>query len=123
VNLRIGTAVQLVFSDPWDFPPVPGPLLGTVERYSTRSAGGSPEQVLLRLQDPADWRDQKVEYFVATGRSAPDFLEELGHGESVTCNLVAIPLERALGDAPLDTGWWRGGLSAIATVAALQQGH
>jgi len=119
VSLVPGMTVEIIVSDPWDFGTAHG--AGPFKACLT-CAASDPNRAMkgtaavFKLEETRMFRDVKCEYFVAQTRHEGSDLERLSVGEPVNCNLICIPVERALSDNPLDLAWWRGGVSLLASV-------
>lgn len=105
-------SIVVKLSDPWD--------LG--ERLNWKPLGAvvlsvdnndSPENLILRLASPFEYKNVHCEYFVASTRHENERLKDLASGKAVFCGLTRIPESRMRSADPFDLGWWRGGPALI----------
>jgi len=99
-------------SDPWD--------LGERLNWESLSAvvlsvdnNDFPENLILRLTSPFEYKNVKCEYFVVSTRHENEQLKDLANSKPVFCGLTRIPESRLQSTDPFDLGWWRGGPALI----------
>lgn len=105
-------SVTVKLSDPWD--------LGEKLNWKPLSAvilsvdnNDSPENLILRLTSPFEYKNVECEYFVVSTRHENEQLKDLVRSKSVFCGLTRIPESRLQSTDPFDLGWWRGGPALI----------
>ena len=116
----IGMKVEIRISDPWElgdarsWEPLPGTIIKVQGAQSSRDEG-----ILIRLQEPLQYKEVDCEYFAANPRLVGGTFEQLLAGKDVFSDVTRIPPERAHSDDPFDLSWWRGGVAIIGNVAPI----
>lgn len=105
-------SITVKLSDPWD--------LGERLNWKPLSAvvlsvdnNDLPENLILKLASPFEYKNVKCEYFVVSTRHENEQLKDLASSKSVFCGLTRIPESCLQSTDPFDLGWWRGGPALI----------
>jgi hypothetical protein len=106
-----GMNVQLIVSDPWDFVTASGP--GPYKARIVQIDSSSPPQMLLKLDKPVEYRDNRWEFLVASPRHTDDSFSFLFSGRSIHINARCID-RNDITKGDLFGVAWRGGLALIA---------
>jgi hypothetical protein len=107
--------ITVTISEPWEldeamqwrsFP-------GEMQRLIDAAHGG---RVLIKLDDPLQYRGSKWHYVVGTARHTGDSVASLQAGQKVLSALTGITEQQAMSDNPFDMGHWRGGLAFVGDI-------
>ena len=113
----VGTKVQILVSDPWDFATevLVESIIAVIEHVLIRIDAKTVEfheheSVLLRVLEPFAYKKLKFEYLLASPRHFGNGLQELSRGENIPFNFLRIPELEAKPDDPFQAERdWRGG--------------
>ena len=109
--------IEAIVTDPWDFSSAWGTWRKAVVLQVGRVADeGSEEALLIRLQNPVEFANNRCEYFIAAPRYESGSIETLASKHALEVSLTWLPDERAKGPNPFDLSWWRGGAAGLGSL-------
>lgn len=117
------TPVAISLSEPWELGEALGwhLLLGQIQ-HAEAWAAHAPDldvqgtKLLIRLDRPFTFKNQGAEWLVGTPRHRPGPGDDPYAIFDRSFNFVRVPAKQALSEKPLDTTWWRGGLTLIGQI-------
>jgi len=115
VTLRPGLSVEILVSEPFELSV--RPIKATVVTSGVAADSPGVLSVLLRLNDPIQFREISWEYLVARATKTSMDLSGIANNSTVDAAMTGIPQQRATSPDPLDISWWRGGLAILGSVS------
>ena len=113
----VGSKVQVLVSEPWDFAEEfrAEKIIAIIEQifiqlHIRTDEFKEHESILLRVLEPFGYKKMKFEYLLASPRHYGDSLQELSKGGNIPFNFLRIPEVEAKSNDLFQAGKnWRGG--------------